>query len=119
MRVKKQLFEGNTWQHICDNIVMSLPKKVAISFDIDGMNALYCPNTGTPVPGGFTYEQAVYLLNRLSEFGKEIIGFDLVEVAPGEDDWDGSVGARMLFQMCGSFAKSQKLEVGKMIKFPK
>lgn len=117
--LKKQLFEGNTWQHICDNIVMSLPKKVAISFDIDGMNALYCPNTGTPVPGGFTYEQAVYLLNRLSEFGKEIIGFDLVEVAPGEDDWDGNVGARMLFQMCGIFAKSQKLEVGKKIVFPK
>lgn len=54
--LKKQLFEGNTWQHLCDNIINSLPKKVCVSFDIDGMDALYCPNTGTPVPGGFSYE---------------------------------------------------------------
>ena len=117
--LKKQLFEGNTWQHLCDTIINSLPRKVCISFDIDAMDALYCPNTGTPVPGGLTYEQAVYLLNRLVESGKEIIGFDLVEVAPGENDWDGNVGARMLFQMCGAFAKSQKMDVGQKIVFKK
>jgi agmatinase len=78
----------------------------------------YCPNTGTPVPGGFSFEQATYLLNLLAQSGKEIIGFDLVEVAPGEnDDWDGNVGARMLFHMCGIFAKSQKLNVGNRIQF--
>jgi agmatinase len=32
---------------------------------------------------------------------KNIIGFDLVEVAPGEDDWNGNVGARLLYHMCG------------------
>uniref|UniRef100_UPI00404AD3B0 agmatinase family protein n=1 Tax=Flavobacterium sp. TaxID=239 RepID=UPI00404AD3B0 len=118
--LKKQLFEGNTWQHICDHIIYSLPKKVCVSFDIDGMNALYCPNTGTPVPGGFSYEQAAYLLSRLAESNKEIIGFDLVEVAPGETgDWDGNVGARMLFHMCGMFAKSQKMNVGEKINFKK
>ena len=55
----------------------------------------------------------------LAETDKEIIGFDLVEVAPGEDDWDGNVGARMLFHMCGVFAKSQKMNVGNQIKFNK
>ena len=118
--LKKQLFEGNTWQHICDHIIYSLPKKVCVSFDIDGMDALYCPNTGTPVPGGFSYEQAAYLLSRLAESNKEIIGFDLVEVAPGETgDWDGNVGARMLFHMCGMLAKSQKMNVGEKINFKK
>jgi agmatinase len=117
--IKKQLFEGNTWQHLCDHIIYSLPKKVCVSFDIDGMNALYCPNTGTPVPGGLSYEQATYLLSRLAESNKEIIGFDLVEVAPGDNDWDGNVGARMLFQMCGMFAKSQGMNVGKKIEFKK
>ncbi len=117
--IKKQLFEGNTWQHLCDHIIYSLPKKVSISFDIDGMNALYCPNTGTPVPGGFSYEQATYLLSRLADSNKEIIGVDLVEVAPGDNDWDGNVGARMLFQMCGVFAKSQGMPVGKKIEFKK
>jgi len=118
--IKKQLFEGNTWQHLCDNIIHSLPKKVCVSFDIDGMNALYCPNTGTPVPGGFSYEMATYLLSKLAESNKEIIGFDLVEVAPGENgDWDGNVGARMLFHMCGMLAKSQKMNVGEKINFLK
>jgi agmatinase len=117
--LKKQLFEGSTWRQLCDAIINSLPSKVCVSFDIDGMNALYCPSTGTPVPGGFSYEQAVYLLNRLVESGREVIGFDLVEVAPGENDWDGNVGARMLFQMCGMLAKSQGMSVGEKIKFLK
>jgi agmatinase len=79
----------------------------------------YCPNTGTPVPGGFSFEQAAYLFSQLAATNKEIIGFDLVEVAPGDDDWDGNVGARMLFHMCGAFAKSQKMNVGKKIQFNK
>ncbi|ESU21576.1 agmatinase [Flavobacterium cauense R2A-7] len=117
MDLKQETFEGKTWEAQCDQIIASLPGKVAVSFDIDGMYPWYCPNTGTPVPGGFSYEQAAYLLSRLAETDKEIIGFDLVEVAPGDDDWDGNVGARMLFHMCGVFAKSQKLAVGKKIQF--
>ena len=117
MDLKQETFEGKTWQEQCDAIITSLPEKVCISFDIDGMYPWYCPNTGTPVPGGFSFEQAAYLLSRLAETNKEIIGFDLVEVAPGDDDWDGNVGARMLFHMCGVFAKSQKMKVGEKIKF--
>ncbi|MEO4007040.1 agmatinase family protein [Flavobacterium sp. CAU 1735] len=117
MDLKAETFEGKTWSQQCDDIIASLPEKVCISFDIDGMYPWYCPNTGTPVPGGFSFEQAAYLLSRLAETNKEIIGFDLVEVAPGDDDWDGNVGARMLFHMCGVLAKSQKLNVGQKIKF--
>lgn len=117
MVMKKDAFEGKTWQQKCDEIIEQLPDKVCISFDIDGMYPWYCPNTGTPVPGGFSFEQATYLFNKLAETNKEIIGFDLVEVAPGKDDWDGNVGARMLFHMCGVFAKSQKLPVGSKIVF--
>jgi agmatinase len=115
--LKAETFAGMSWEQQCDKVIASLPQKVAISFDIDGMYPWYCPNTGTPVPGGFSFEQAAFLLSRLAESDKEIIGFDLVEVAPGNDDWDGNVGARMLFHMCGVFAKSQKLAVGNKIKF--
>lgn len=117
--LKASLFEGNSWMQICDEIIDSLPKKVAISFDIDALLPWYCPNTGTPVPGGLSYEQATYLLDKLAGSDKEIIGMDLVEVAPGDDDWDGNVGARLLFHMCGVFAKSQKLHVGERIEFVK
>lgn len=115
--LKAETFTGKTWEQQCDHIISALPQKVAISFDIDGMYPWYCPNTGTPVPGGFSFGQAAYLLSKLGESGKEIIGFDLVEVAPGEDDWDGNVGARMLFHMCGVLAKNNGLNVGEKIKF--
>ena len=116
--LKAETFMGKSWSEQCDTIIATLPKKVCVSFDVDGMNSSYCPNTGTPVPGGFSFEQATYLFNKLAESDKEIIGFDLVEVAPGEtDDWDGNVGARMLFHMCGMLAKNNGFPVGSMIKF--
>ena len=115
--LKEGQFEGETWKQQCDAIIEHLPQNVAVSFDIDALQRWYCPNTGTPVPGGLTYEEAVYVLNRLSESNKTIIGMDLVEVAPGEDDWDGNVGARLLFHMCGAFAKNHSLDTGKKISF--
>ncbi len=115
--LKTAQFEGKSWEKQCDEIISKLPEKVAISFDIDALYAWYCPNTGTPVPGGLSFEQAAYLLTKLGESNKKIIGFDLVEVAPGDDDWDGNVGARMLYHMCGLIAKNRGLDTGKKITF--
>lgn len=115
--MKQETFSGITWEQQCDAIINSLPDNVLVSFDIDGMYPWYCPNTGTPVPGGFSFEQAARLLTKLADSNKTIIGFDLVEVAPGNDDWDGNVGARMLFHMCGALAKSQLLDTGNRIIF--
>ena len=116
--LKAAAFDGISWKQQCDTIIAELPQKVAISFDIDGLYPWYCPNTGTPVPGGFSFEQATYLFNKLGSSGKQIIGIDLVEVAPGaHDDWDGNVGARMLFHLCGIFAQNNNLAVGQKIQF--
>lgn len=117
MDLKTDSFSGISWNEQCDNIIAALPQKVAISFDIDALQAWYCPNTGTPVPGGLTYEEATFLLSKLADSGKDIIGFDLVEVSPGEDDWDGNVGSRILFHMCGILAKNNKMQVGSKINF--
>jgi len=115
--LKEAGFEGKTWKEQCAEIIDALPKKVAVSFDIDALYQWYCPNTGTPVPGGLSFEQASYLLALLADSDREIIGFDLVEVSPGEDEWDGNVGARLLFNLCGAFAKSQQLPTGAPIQF--
>ncbi len=101
---RKRLFEGASWKDIVDDMVSALPDKVYISIDIDALDPKLCPNTGTPVPGGLEYEELMYLLNRVKGSGKEIVGFDLCEVSPGEDDWDGNVGARVLFHLCGIIA---------------
>lgn len=115
--LKEGQFEGTTWKKQCENIIAALPEHVVVSFDIDVLQRWYCPNTGTPVPGGLSYEEAIYLINVLAESNKTIIGMDLVEVAPGDDDWDGNVGARLLFHMCGAWAKNQKMATGTKITF--
>jgi agmatinase len=105
--IKEHLFEGKSWSMVCEQIIKDLPELVYISFDIDGLNPKLCPNTGTPVPGGLEFEQAIYLIKKLVRYGKKIIGFDLNEVAPGTDDWDANVGARLLYQLSNWMAVSQ------------
>ncbi|HEX5058931.1 MAG TPA: agmatinase [Kofleriaceae bacterium] len=96
-------FAGETWRDICDAIVKDLPRQVYVSFDIDGLDPALCPSTGTPVPGGLSFQQAAYLIKRVVERGHTIIGFDLNEVVPGPDgdEWDANVGARVLYKLCG------------------
>ncbi len=106
--LKNRLFDGDSWKACCDTIMGELPKNVYISFDIDGLSPEFCPGTGTPVPGGLSFDQATYLLASVKRTGKKIVGFDLNEVAPSDDDeWDGNVGARLLYKMCGWTVLSQ------------
>ena len=65
-KIQTNFFEGNNWKQQCDEIISKLPQKVCISFDIDGLEAWYCPTTGTPVPGGLSYDMATYLINQLA-----------------------------------------------------
>jgi agmatinase len=99
--LKNKQYEGETWQSQCSEIIAHLPGNVYISFDIDGLRPHLCPHTGTPVPGGLEFEQAMYLIRHLVLSGRRIAGFDLTEVAPSPtDDWDANVGARTLFKLC-------------------
>lgn len=97
--LKNAQYAGVTWFEQCRDIVAGLPQKVYISFDIDGLQQAFCPNTGTPVPGGITPDEAMYLIRMVAESGRQIIGADLCEVAPGNDEWDASVGARILYRL--------------------
>lgn len=104
---KKKLLNGKSWLKICKEAIAQLPDQIYVSFDIDGMDPTLCPNTGTPVPGGLSYEQTLALFSTIHEMGKKIVGFDLVEVSGGTDksnpnyEWNGNVGARMLYKLCG------------------
>ncbi|TDH28982.1 agmatinase family protein [Segetibacter sp. 3557_3] len=104
--IKERQFEGETWKEIVNDIVDQLPEKVLISFDIDGLDPKLCPNTGTPVQGGFETEQVFYLFKKVIESGRTIIGFDLNEIGVGESCGDASVGARVLFKLCNLLVKS-------------
>ena len=98
--IKERQYEGETWKHIVDEIINHLPEKVYISFDVDGLDRKLCPNTGTPVQGGFETEDIFYLIKKICESGRKFIGFDLVEIGVGQTDWDSNVGARTLWRLC-------------------
>jgi agmatinase len=104
--LKDNNFRGLSWHKQCKEIILTLPDKVYISFDIDGLNPQLCPNTGTPVPGGLEFQEAIYLLKEVVKSGKTIIGFDLCEVG-GTDNWDANVGARVLYNLCNWTGRSQ------------
>ncbi len=105
-QVKERMFEGENWRMIADEIIQHLPDKVYLSFDIDGLDPKHCPHTGTPVPGGYDMEQVLYLVKKMTEQGKQLIGFDLVEIGIGEDCVDSHVGARLLWRLCNLLVKS-------------
>ena len=94
-------FCGESWSSQCESIVEALPELVYLSFDIDGLDPSHCPATGTPVPGGLSFQQAAFLIAQVVRSGRTLVGFDLNEVAPGADEWDACVGARLLYKMIG------------------
>jgi agmatinase len=105
--LKENMYSGDSWKKECKKIIAQLPQKVYVSFDIDALDPKLCPGTGTPVPGGLEFEEAVFLIKQLVKSGREIIGFDLNEVSPGDTEWNGNVGARMLYKLCNLMAVSQ------------
>lgn len=109
--VARRRLEGETFGAIAREIAAALPEEVWVSFDIDGLDPRFCPHTGTPVPGGLDVHEAVMILREVVRAGRKIIGFDLNEVAPNqadeEDEWDGNVGARMLYKLIAFMVASQ------------
>jgi agmatinase len=99
-----QIADGTPLTQLCIDAIAKLPEHIYISFDVDALDPSLCPHTGTPVPGGLPFNQAVHLLETLKRFNKKVVGFDLVEVAPGPEagpEWDANVGARVLYKLCG------------------
>jgi guanidinopropionase len=70
-----------------------------VSFDVDGLDPVYAPGTGTPEAGGLTPREAQAILRGLK--GIDVIGGDVMEVAPQYDATTNTamVGAQMLFEI--------------------
>ena len=80
---------------------------VYLTFDIDCLDPTYAPGTGTPVCGGLTTHQAQQILRNLS--GINLVGMDLVEVAPAYDvsEITALAGATLAYEMVGLFAQAK------------
>lgn len=98
--IRERIYNGETWNSVAEDIISQLPDKVYVSFDIDGLDQKLCPSTGTPVPGGFEFDEINFLLKKLIKSGRKLIGFDLSETGISSNEWDENVGARVLFKLC-------------------
>jgi arginase len=56
-------------------------RPIHLSFDVDALDPVFAPATGTPVRGGLTWREGCYLCEALAETGK-LVAMDLVEVNP-------------------------------------
>jgi agmatinase len=105
--IKLAQYKGKKIEDIFNEIVKELPQQIYLSFDADALDPKLCPNTGTPVAGGFETDEILFLLEKVVESGKQIIAFDLNET--GNHAWDANVSSRMLFRICNLVAKSNGL----------
>ncbi len=111
---------GMTVVHIEDVMEMGIPAlirktrdligdmPVYVSIDVDGFDPAYAPGTGTPEAGGMTPREGFQLLRGL--MGMNIIGADMVEVAPMYDPTSNTaqLGAQLLFEELCLLAQAHK-----------
>jgi agmatinase len=64
-----------------EQIVKSLAGPIYITFDLDVFDSSLMPSTGTPEPGGLSWEQALHLLRRVIH-AHNVVGCDVVELCP-------------------------------------
>ena len=104
----------NRWQSPCETIINKIIETVDnspayISFDVDCLDPVYAPGTGTPEIGGFTSREALQMLRGLK--GLNIIGGDVVEVSPPFDTHDqitALTGATIMYEILCLVAANEK-----------
>ncbi len=83
----------------------NFPKKIYISFDVDGLDPAVMPATGTPVPGGLLWYETLWMLEQCLE-GKELVGMDIVEFAPSSSfPFADFTAARLVYALMGLAAR--------------
>jgi len=110
----EQRLRGRDLAAFVRRAIEPLPEEVYVTFDVDGLEPALCPSTGTPVPGGLTWAEAMLWLEELVRSGRRIVGLDLNEVAPAPEGkvelgagWDENVGARLLYRLIGQALRSR------------
>lgn len=91
----------------CVQLPADFPDRIYITFDIDVFDPSLIPATGTPVPGGLSWYQAMWLIERLVE-SRVCIGFDVVEFAPMPAHHSSSfTAAQLVYNMMGYLTRSE------------
>ena len=89
-----------------DEILSTLTDEVYLTIDIDVFDPAYVPGTGTPEPGGLDWNEVTGLIRALSA-KKQIVGFDIVEVAPAPGTVTSEfLAAKLAYRTMGCIAEA-------------
>lgn len=94
-----QMVEDEYWS---DKVIESLTNDVYITVDLDVFDPSILPGTGTPEPGGLYWYETIALLKRVFET-KNVVGFDIVELCPSENERSSAFTAAKLYYKMLSF----------------
>ena len=84
-----------------NDVLDALGDKVYISIDLDGFDPSQVPGVGTPCPGGLSWGQGLELLKEVAK-KKQVVGFDIVELAPIPTQVVSEVfAANLLYKLAG------------------
>ncbi|AFL96269.1 agmatinase [Ornithobacterium rhinotracheale] len=92
-----QIAENPNWIEDVFNRLGDNP--VYITIDLDGFDPSICPSTGTPEPGGLPWYPTLKLLKKVIQ-QKNVVGFDIVELAPNENEKSSDfLAAKLYYKM--------------------
>lgn len=84
-----------------DGALDKLPEDVFVTVDVDCFDWSVIRSTGTPEPGGFLWDEALNLLNKIFQ-KKNVVGFDIVELSYSPDDNNSPFAvAKLIYKMLG------------------
>jgi agmatinase len=87
---------GDYWMELA---VDSLTENVFITFDLDAFDPSIMPSTGTPEPGGLLWYETLDFLKQVFE-SKNVVGFDIVELCPNENEKSSDfLAAKLYYKM--------------------
>ncbi len=82
-----------------DNVIDALGQDVFITLDLDAFDPSMMPSTGTPEPGGLLWYETLDFLRRVFE-QRNVVGFDIVELCPREEDKSSDfLAAKLYYKM--------------------
>ncbi|XP_066519433.1 arginase-1 [Hoplias malabaricus] len=81
---------GKVMEQTCDHIFSKVKKPIHLSYDIDALDPSVAPATGTPVTGGLTYREGIYITEHICQTGL-LSAVDLVEVNPKQGKTEDEV----------------------------
>lgn len=99
----KVLFMHNIREDIycIEREIESLPDPVFITFDVDVLDWSVVRSTGTPEPGGLSWDEAIHILSMIFS-KKRVVGFDMVELSGNKDDPNSAfAAAKLIYKMIG------------------